>query len=362
MTQCIDQYTQAENDAAIANDVLIERDEVGNILKVSERKSMRPLATFGDYDAAGRPGWYSDGMATVSVSWAAGNSCLFTALTSLDWTTRFSWGDLDHLAGVDVPVSSNTVASYLFSYLDGELSGVVSKTPVSPWATSTVTQVWAQGALVSSNKVTTAVPALVPSPTTSALSAHTAAASVAADPFFQPKVKVLPAAVPGGPAQIEVLGPLSLLYPVFDYLGRQIARFAVNMNAASVDSQTNQKCLDNLNQDYATCEQAVDDKYRPTFGSGPWPPEAAAERRECDKSARERYAACIAGQALPALRLPLPAGTTTARKQCEDAAWKQYQSDFLVCEQTFNSGYEFEQCVKRAMTKYNAAVLACKGK
>lgn len=362
--KCIDNTSLAEDVDAAANGNRIVRDpETGNILRV-ERNGL-DLVQFGGYDQYGRPGWYAAGAygvsSRVTVTWPAGGACLFSALTEHGWTTTFTWGDLDHVKGIGSSLGSRPVRYAFEYYPDGDLLTASSYLQLYGSTLLTARRYDENGTQIAVKNTF-----LPPTTTAAAVAPGTAAAvapGAAPDPFFQPKVSVARPVPGAGPLGARVLGPLSLLYPAFDYLGKQIGRFYVNAsNIAADKKELSIKCTNELESNYAACAKRVDEKYR-NDGPMDWTIEAQEDLAACNASAREIFQACIEERAKPPLRMPLPNGKSAARQHCENLAWAQYMADTRNCDYTFPSqGFEWSACIQRASEKWRVNDAACKSK
>lgn len=362
VVECFDAQVRREDVAGIQGEdvggkhinTVHRRDSRGNLLsvyKIDEYTGHKTeqIAEFGAYDTYGRPGYYIEGEGdVVALEWPSGGACLPSAMTARGWTSKLTWADAEHVSIIDTPYQSGH-ATYAFNYYpDGGLHMQTAELPISNARLQTTRAFDEDGG--QSGGSYKFLPA---EPTTSAALAPGATPP---DPFFQPKVIVRP--VPGAPLGPRLLGPLSLLYPVVDFLGHQIGRF---LASAEPHTPLTDACGDQLIGDYGRCEHAVDAKY----GSRPWPPNGQAEKAACDRSARERHAYCLREETMagaPDLALPPPA-TSATRQQCENNAWRDYLNEIATCAGMFPmGGVQLTLCEDDAHKRFEARMAACVGK
>lgn len=292
---CIDNYSLAEDADAEANGKRIVRDtDTGNILRVEQNGL--PIAQFGDYDEFGRAGWYDDGTGRVTVTWPAGGACLFSALTVSDWTSTFSWGDLDHVSSIGAPVGHRP-AHYDFGYYsDGALMTASSYVALYGSTVLTARRYAEDGTQIAIKNTFLPPTAAATAPGTTA-----AVTPAPANPLLQPKVSVA-RVTPGGPLGVRLLGPLGMVFPS-QWIAEQIGRFYMNVHAAAVNNDTTkERCDAKLIAENRACRKFWTDR-----GLDPYDlptDDLKMMHITCQKSALSNHDKCMNGIEPPLLALP----------------------------------------------------------
>lgn len=305
------------------------RDANGNPTRI-EHPVGTVVATFGDYDGFGRPGWYDDGVNRVTLTWPANGACLFSSLTANGWTSQFSWAAQDEVATLSTAVYSRPGIYSADYYPDGKLHDVWLRLELTGMQLLYSWTYSEPGELLATTRHTLPLPVPVSA-------AATEAAAVAADPLvpdarFQPKVVIVrPVGIQGG-AALELFGPLSVLYPTFDYLGRQIAQFYMHASASN-DEALNDKCALQQIGDERACkafwsDRGLDANNLPTSDTRAW-------HHDCMRSARERFKECMSGVARP-LDLRLPFSAAVGKLDCE----RDLATDIARCRVRANELYQ----------------------
>lgn len=328
--ECIDNYSRAQDAAVLETGISYRRDGHGNVQSVWKRDPATGqfsdhAAEFGGHDEFGRPGWYfeRDGV-VVALEWPAGGACLPSSMTSFGWRSDLTWSDSERVQSIVTPLLSRR-ASYLFNwYPQGGLHMQTADLPISN-ARLQITRAFDEDGGQSGGSYKF----LPAEPTTSAALAPGAAPP---EPRLQPKVVVRPVA--GVPLGARLLGPLSLLYPLFDLLGQQIGRFYANAMASS-DQTLNDSCAAQMRGDYAACRKfwsdlGLDPENLPTD-------DLKVAHLRCTQSARERQKDCMAGVVPPLLNIP--DRDRVVGNQAHLDCYKLHASDKEACRQATQAKY-----------------------